>query len=65
MPKKTILLVDDEAPILKVVEDILKPEGYNIVKAGNGKDVLKKLKKIMQHTLPNINMYIKKNYGYS
>ena len=46
MPKKIILVVDDETDILNLVEDLLKPEGYNIIKAKNGADALKILKKI-------------------
>ena len=43
---KTILIVDDEADILNLVEDILTPEGYKIIKAKSGTDALKILKKI-------------------
>ena len=46
MPKKTILAVDDEADILKLIEDILQPEGYTVVKAQSGDDAMKTLKKI-------------------
>lgn len=46
MPKKTIIVVDDEQPICKVVEDILKPEGYNVVSAYSGDEALEKLKKV-------------------
>ena len=40
------MVVDDDVNILKVVEDILEPEGYNVVKAKSGFDALKILKKI-------------------
>jgi len=43
---KTILVVDDEVLILKAVEEILKIEGYNVVKAQSGDEALKKLEKI-------------------
>lgn len=46
MPKKTIMIVDDEEPVCKVVEDILKPEGYNVVSAYSGDEALDKLKKV-------------------
>ena len=46
MAKKIIMIVDDEVNILKVVEDILEPEGYNVVKANSGFEALKILKKI-------------------
>jgi len=45
MAKKTILVVDDEEPILDAIEEILKPEGYTILKASNGKECLSKLSK--------------------
>jgi len=46
MPKKIIMLVDDEEYILKVLDDILKAEGYNVVKAESGADALETLKKV-------------------
>ena len=46
MSKKTIMIVDDEPIINKVIEDIFKPEGYNVIKATNGPEALEKLKKI-------------------
>lgn len=45
MAKKTILIVDDEQPICKVVEDILKPEGYKMVSVISGQEALDELKK--------------------
>jgi DNA-binding response OmpR family regulator len=38
-----ILLVDDEADIVEVVQDRLEHYGFNVVSAGNGLDALKKL----------------------
>lgn len=46
MAKKTVMIVDDEEPICKVVEDILKPEGYAAISAYSGDEALEKLKKI-------------------
>ena len=45
MPKKTIMVVDDEPNILKVVGDILKQEGYRVMPAASGQDALDRLKK--------------------
>lgn len=38
-----ILLVDDEADIVEVVQDRLEHYGFNVVTAGTGLDALKKL----------------------
>ncbi len=40
------MVVDDEPPINKVVEDILEPVGYKVVSAVTGQEALDKLKKI-------------------
>ncbi len=40
--KQTILLVEDDASILKLLEFILKKE-YNVITAVNGKDALEKV----------------------
>ena len=45
-PKKKIMIVDDSPLILKVIEDILKPEGYDVIKAQSGDAALKMLKSI-------------------
>ncbi len=34
--KKTILVVEDEEPMLLVLKDVLKVEGYNVLQAKNG-----------------------------
>ncbi len=38
MPKKTILVVDDEKDLLDLIEYNLKKEGYEVLKADNGLD---------------------------
>jgi len=38
---KTILIVDDDPVIVRMLEKILERDGYNILKAYNGKDGLK------------------------
>ena len=37
---KTILVVEDDASILKVLRRILETEGYRVLGAGNGKDAV-------------------------
>ena len=45
MAKKTILVVDDEPPIVQVVGDLLKQHGYKVMEASSGKEALEILKK--------------------
>ena len=45
MAKKTILVVDDEPPIVQVVGDLLKQQGYKVMEATSGKETLEILKK--------------------
>jgi len=45
MVKKTIMVVDDEPMIVKVVHDIFKEEGYKVITALSGQECLEKLKK--------------------
>ena len=40
-----ILIADDEVLIRQLVIDFLKPEGYEIIEAGAGKEALEKDKK--------------------
>jgi len=42
--KMRILVVDDEAPMLKLLETILKKDGYDVIKAQNGFDALEIVK---------------------
>ena len=35
-----ILVVDDEAPLRRVVASVLREEGYSVAEAGNGKEAL-------------------------
>jgi CheY-like chemotaxis protein len=43
--KKKIMVVDDEENLLILVENLLRNEGYDVVKAFSGKECLSKLKK--------------------
>ncbi|MBU0675350.1 MAG: response regulator [Proteobacteria bacterium] len=43
--KRTILVVDDDVGILKVIEETLLPMGHQIILAGNGKDALAEINK--------------------
>jgi len=45
MAKKTIMVVDDEPLIVKVVQDLFKEEGYKVITAISGQECLEKLKK--------------------
>jgi CheY-like chemotaxis protein len=45
MPKKTIMVIDDEYIILESVKEILKKEGYDVITALSGAEALSMLKK--------------------
>ena len=45
MAKRTIIVVDDEPMIVKVVKDIFKEEGYKVITALSGQEALEKLDK--------------------
>jgi len=44
MIKKKVFVVDDDAPIGKLVVDLLTPEGYEVITAMSGEEALEKLK---------------------
>jgi CheY-like chemotaxis protein len=44
MPKKKILVVDDEKDLLILLREILENEGFEVVTAESGKECLEKLK---------------------
>lgn len=43
--KRSILVVDDEAEVCKVIQKVLSQEGYFILTTTSGEEALKKLKK--------------------
>ena len=47
----TILVVDDDKEIVKAIEIYLKKEGYNIVKAYNGEEALKRIEENEIHLI--------------
>lgn len=47
MSKQTILVVDDEQDLLDLIEYNLRQEGYNVLKAENGKDGIQMAKEHM------------------
>jgi len=60
MSKKIILIVDDEPIIIKVVQDILEPEGYEVISATSANEALSLLRKtkvdlaLLDHFMPNM-----------
>ena len=46
----TILVVDDDEPILKLMQDILEPEGHSVLTAPNGRDALS----VVKHDRPDL-----------
>ena len=43
MKKKTIMIIDDEANLIKLVTDVLETEKYEVISCTNGVDALKLL----------------------
>jgi len=58
---KVILLVDDDLTLLEMYEDRLKAEGFEIVRATNGEEALKKVREnrpqliILDIMMPKVN----------
>ena len=46
MTRPTILVVDDEAAIAEMLQDLLEDEGYQVVTAGNGHEGLARVAKV-------------------
>ena len=46
MPKKKIMVVDDEENLLELVKAILEQAGFEVITASSGKECLEKLKKV-------------------
>jgi putative two-component system response regulator len=44
IPRSRILCVDDEPNVLKFLEAVLVPNGYEVTKAEDGEEALEKLK---------------------
>jgi CheY-like chemotaxis protein len=44
MPKKTIMVVDDDADVRDAVTDLLEGHGYAVIPASNGQEALDELK---------------------
>jgi len=42
--KSTLLVVDDEPPVLKILQTRLKASGYEVLTASDGRDALEKIK---------------------
>lgn len=49
--KYTILIADDESNILDMYSQVLAMAGFEVVLAGDGKDVIEKIKKMHGHQL--------------
>ena len=45
MPKKRIMVVDDEESVLELLKAVLENDGYTVLTASDGEECLEKLKK--------------------
>lgn len=61
--KYTILVIDDEKEFLSLCDDLLSQHGFNVLKADNGQEGIKKIRQVnpdlvvMDMRLPDINGY--------
>jgi CheY-like chemotaxis protein len=51
MPRKTILLVEDDYDIRQTLKEVLELEGYSVVPASNGKEAIQTLEQIEKPSL--------------
>lgn len=63
MPKKKIMVVDDEKNLLILMREILEDAGFNVITAESGKECLNKLKKV-KPDLILMDMMMPKMSGY-
>jgi len=55
MDQQTILIIDDDAEILNLIEIYLKNEGFQVIKAGDGLEALEFLAKTEVHLVITAN----------
>lgn len=49
VPKEKVLIVDDEAHVLKLMRDYLVSEGYDVHTATSGLEAIEKVKEVTPH----------------
>ncbi|HVZ74729.1 MAG TPA: response regulator [Polyangia bacterium] len=52
MAQKTVLLVEDDADIRDIVQDVLEADGYDVVPASHGRQAIEFLKGVRETTPP-------------
>ncbi len=52
MAQKTVLLVEDDADIRDIVQDVLEADGYDVIPASHGRQALEFLNDVRGTTLP-------------
>lgn len=65
MAEKTILIVDDESRVRKLVKDFLKKENYNILEAEDGEEALKLYEENSKISLILLDVMMPKLDGWS
>ena len=63
--EKTILIVDDESRVRKLIKDFLKKENYNIIEAENGEEALKVYEENRKISLILLDVMMPKLDGWS
>jgi two-component system sensor histidine kinase/response regulator len=52
MAQKMVLLVEDDADIRDIVQDVLEADGYDVIPASHGRQALEFLNDVRETTLP-------------
>src|SRR4051812_45925868 len=54
----TVLVVEDDEPILYTIQELLESEGYTVVTAKNGKEALERMKSVTHPCMILLDMFM-------